>query len=202
MRLCLNRGQSRVSVSYSPPSPQMLQPNCLVCKVDIGKRTSACCDQSHQRSCTGHARVFDEARSRHADPTADLEVGMHMKRLQTGAGLIAWGMHGTRRCGKCNLGRVSILTFFMLHAGLWFSPAQAVHDRSHVGQAATQVLVGIQAHGGHFDDDGVNARLDHVIQQLRLRLPPHLGQRYQAQPGTHLHAGPRDCQSWAIDSSF
>lgn len=29
MRMRGKSGQSRVNVSYSPPSPQMLQPNCL-----------------------------------------------------------------------------------------------------------------------------------------------------------------------------
>ena len=70
------------------------------------------------------------------------------------------------------------------------APVQVVHDGLDLGQGAAQVLVGIQPHGCHLDQDCVDAGLDHVLQQLRLGLVPQVRQGGQPQSSAHLHARP------------
>ena len=70
------------------------------------------------------------------------------------------------------------------------APVQAVHDGLDLGQGTAQVLVGIQPHGCHLDQDCVDAGLDHGLQQLRLGLVPQECQGGQPQSRAHLHARP------------
>lgn len=69
----------------------------------------------------------------------------------------------------------------------------------HAGQVLAQVALGVQPDGSHLDQDGLDAAVDHGLQQLRLRLAPQVGQGDQAQSRACLQAAPHPQLSQSFD---
>ena len=81
-----------------------------------------------------------------------------------------------------------MMSFLMLLGGFSTDrPAHLVQVGLHLLQRPAQVAPGHEAQRGHFDEDRLHPGRDHALQQGCLGLVPHVGQRGQAQPRTHLH---------------
>ena len=78
-----------------------------------------------------------------------------------------------------------VLAALAAHIGAEFA-LQGEQVRLHFAQPLAQMLVRIEALTGHLDEHGVEARVDHVLQQLGLVALPQVGERLHAQPFAYV----------------